>query len=97
VLVFAGVVQLIGALVALRKSNTFAATAFYAYGANNTLIARTTSSSPSGLFPQAAGTKLLLGIELFCFAYISLMLAIAAMAVNLEFAGIPLALIPASA
>lgn len=97
VLVFAGLAQFIGGLVALRKGNTFAGTAFCAYGANNTLIATYYILQPAGLFPPTSGTKLLLGVELFCFAYISLVLAIAALAVDLEFAGILLALIPASA
>jgi uncharacterized protein len=94
VLVFAGIAQFIGGLVALRKGNTFAGTAFCAYGANNTLIATYYLFQASGLFPDTAGTKLLIGIELFCFAYISLVLAIAATRVNLEFVGILLALVP---
>ena len=94
VLVFAGLAQFIGGLIALRKGNTFAGTAFCAYGANNTLIATWYLFQASGLFPAIASTKLLLGIELFCFAYISLVLAIAALRVNLEFTGILLALVP---
>ncbi len=94
VLVFAGIAQFIGGLVALRKGNTFAGTAFCAYGANNTLIATWYLFQASGLFPAVASTKLLLGIELFCFAYISLVLAVAALPVNLEFVAILLALVP---
>ena len=94
VLVFAGIAQFIGGLVALRKGNTFAGTAFCAYGANTTLIATWNLFQASGLFPAVASTKLLLGIELFCFAYISLVLAIAALPVNLEFVAILLALVP---
>lgn len=94
VLVFAGLAQFIGGLIAVRKGNTFAGTAFCAYGANNTLIATYYLFQAAGLFPLAAGPKLLLGIELFCFAYISLVLAVAALPVNLEFTGILLALIP---
>lgn len=94
VLVFAGLAQFIGGLIALRKGNTFAGTAFCAYGANNTLIATYYLFQSAGLFPAAAGPKLLLGIELFCFAYISLVLAIAALPVNLEYVGILLALVP---
>jgi succinate-acetate transporter protein len=94
VLVFAGIAQFIGGLVALRKGNTFAGTAFCAYGANNTLIATFYLFQATGLFPSTADTKLLLGIELFCFAYISLVLAAAAAKINFEFVGILAALVP---
>jgi hypothetical protein len=94
ILVFAGIAQFIGGLVALRKGNTFAGTAFCAYGANNTLIATYYLLQAAGLFPATAGPKLVIGIELFCFAYISLVLAIAALPVNLEYVGILLALVP---
>jgi succinate-acetate transporter protein len=94
VLVFAGIAQFIGGLVALRKGNTFAGTAFCAYGANNTLIATYYLFQASGLFPSGKHSLLLLGIELFCFAYISLVLAAAAAKINLEFVGILLALVP---
>jgi succinate-acetate transporter protein len=94
VLVFAGIAQFIAGLVAFRKGNTFAGTAFGSYGANNTLIATYYLFQSAGVFPSNADTKLLIGIELFCFAYISLVLAIAASRVNLEFVGILLALVP---
>jgi succinate-acetate transporter protein len=94
VLVFAGLAQFIGGLIALRKGNTFAGTAFCAYGANNTLIATYFLFQAAGVFPATSDTKLLLGIELFCFAYISLVLAVAAAKVNLEFVGVLAALIP---
>lgn len=94
VLVFAGIAQFIAGVVALRKGNTFAGTAFGAYGANNTLIATYYLFQSAGVFPSNADTKLLIGIELFCFAYISLVLAVAASKVNLEFVGILLALVP---
>lgn len=94
VLVFAGIAQFIGGLVALRKGNTFAGTAFCAYGANNTLVATFFLFRAAGVFPKTPDTTMLLGIELFCFAYISLVLAVAAAKINLEFVGILLALIP---
>lgn len=94
VLVFAGIAQFIAGLVAFRKGNTFAGTAFGVYGANNTLIATYYLFQSAGVFPSNADTKLLIGIELFCFAYISLILAVAASKVNLEFVGILLALVP---
>lgn len=94
VLVFAGIAQFIGGLIALRKGNTFAGTAFCVYGANNTLIAAWYLFQASGLYPADVNTKLLLGIELFCFAYISLVLAVAALRFNLEYSAILLALVP---
>lgn len=94
VLVFAGLAQFTGGLVALRKGNTFGGTAFCAYGANNTLIAAYYLFQSAGLFPPSAAARLLLGMELFCFAYISLVLAVAALAINLEFTAILLALVP---
>jgi succinate-acetate transporter protein len=94
VLVFAGIAQFIGGLVALRKDNTFAGTAFCVYGANNTLIATFFLLQGAGVFPLNADTKLILGIELFSFAYISLILAFAASAINWEFVAILLALVP---
>jgi succinate-acetate transporter protein len=94
VLVFAGIAQFLGGLVSLRKGNTFTGTAFCGYGANNTLIATWYLFQASGLFPAVASTKLLLGIELFCFVCISLVLAAAALRFNLEYVGILLALVP---
>lgn len=94
VLVFAGISQFIAGLFSFRKGITFAGTAFCAYGANNTLIAAYYLFHAAGIFPNNANDKLLLGIELFCFAYISLILGVAALKVNLEFVGILWALVP---
>lgn len=94
VLVFAGIAQFIAGLVAFRKGITFAGTAFCSYGANNTLIATYYLLTGAGVIAGTHNDKLLLGIELFCFAYISLVLAIAAANVNFEFVGILLALVP---
>lgn len=94
VLVFAGISQFIAGLVAFRKGNTFAGTAFCSYGANNTLVATYYLFQSSGVVPGNANDKLLLGIELFCFAYISLVLGIAATRVNFEFVAILWALVP---
>lgn len=94
VLVFAGIAQFIGGLIALRKGNTFAGTAFCSYGANNTLIATYYLFQVAGVFPTTTDTTLLLGVELFCFAYISLVLGFAALPVNLEFVAILWALVP---
>lgn len=94
VLVFAGLAQFIAGLVAFRKGITFAGTAFCSYGANNTLIATYYLLTTAGVIPGTRNDKLLLGIELFCFAYISLVLAVAAVKVNLEFTGLLAALVP---
>jgi uncharacterized protein len=94
VLVFAGIAQFIAGLVAFRKGNTFAGTAFCSYGANNTLIATYYLLTGTGTIGGSSNDKLLLGIELFCFAYISLVLGIAATKVNLEFVGVLWALVP---
>jgi succinate-acetate transporter protein len=94
VLAFAGIAQFIGGLVALRKGNTFAGTAFCSYGANDTLVATYFLFRSAGVFPATADTKLLLGVELFCFAYMSIVLARAAARVNLELVAILAALVP---
>jgi succinate-acetate transporter protein len=94
VLVFAGIAQFIAGLVAYRKGITFAATAFCCYGANNTLIATYFLFRATGLISGTGADAILLGIELFCFAYISLVLAVAAAKVNFEFVLILVALIP---
>jgi succinate-acetate transporter protein len=94
VLVFAGIAQFVAGLVAYRKGITFAGTAFCCYGANNTLIATYYLFAATGLIGGTAADRILLGVELFCFAYISLVLAVAAAKVNVEFVLILLALIP---
>lgn len=90
-LVFAGVALFIGGLVAYRKDHTFAATAFCVYGAHNTLLAMFFLLNPGGV---TAATGLLIGIEMFCFAYISLVLAIAAIPVSTAYVGFLASLVP---
>jgi succinate-acetate transporter protein len=94
VLVFAGIAQFIAGLVAFRKGVTFAGTAFCSYGANNTLIATYYLLTGTGAIAGTTDDKMLLGIELFCFAYISFVLGVAALKVNFEFVGILWALVP---
>ena len=94
VLVFAGIAQFIAGLVAFRKGITFAGTAFCSYGANNTLVATYYLLTSAGVIKNGVNDKLLLGIELFCFAYISLVLGIAALKVNFEFVSILWSLVP---
>ncbi|MGH9102170.1 MAG: acetate uptake transporter [Acidimicrobiales bacterium] len=93
-LVFAGIAQFVAGVWALRRGNTFAGTAFGVYGANNTLVATYLLMKAAGVFPGNHSDMLLLGIELFCFAYISLVLGVAALTVNLTFVAILWALVP---
>ena len=96
VLVFAGLAQFIGGLVALRRGNAFAGTAFCAYGANNTVVATFLLLQAAGVLPTAPGTPALhmLALELYCFGYISLVLAMVALRLNVVFTLILLALVP---
>lgn len=77
-LIFAGITQLLAGMWAFRKGNTFAATAFGAYGANNMVVAVFFLMTAIGVFAKNFSTNVVLSIELFCFAYISLMLTAAA-------------------
>lgn len=93
-LVFAGITQLLAGMWAFRKGNTFAATAFSCYGANNTVVAVFFLMTAAGVFPKVFSTNVVLSIELFCFAYISLLLAAAALKLNPVFVSILAALVP---
>lgn len=93
-LVFAGITQILAGMWAFRKGNTFAATAFGCYGANNTVVATFFLMSASGVFPKTFGTDVVLSIELFCFAYISLLFTAAAVKLNAVFATLLAALVP---
>lgn len=93
-LVFAGITQLLAGMWAFRKGNTFAATAFGCYGANNTVVAAFFLMTAAGVFPKNSSTNVVLSIELFCFAYISLLLAIAALKLNPVFVAVLAALVP---
>lgn len=93
-LVFAGITQLLAGMWAFRKGNTFAATAFGCYGANNTVVAAFFLMTATGVFAKNVSTNVVLSIELFCFAYISLLLAAAALKLNPVFTAILAALIP---
>lgn len=93
-LVFAGITQILAGMWAFRKGNTFAATAFSCYGANNTVVAAFFLMTAAGVFPKNFSTDVVLSIELFCFAYISLLLAAAAVRLNAVFAALLAALVP---
>lgn len=93
-LIFAGITQILAGMWAFRKGNTFAATAFGCYGANNTVVAAFFLMTAAGVFPKNFSTDTVLAIELFCFAYISLLLTAAAVKLNAVFAALLAALVP---
>lgn len=93
-LVFGGLAQFIGGLVAYRKGNTFAATAFCAFGANNVVVSTYFLLQQSGVFPKNHDNLLLLGVDLFCFCYIAFVLFAASFRLNAAFVLVLLALFP---
>lgn len=94
VLIFAGIAQFIGGLIAFRRENQFAGTAFGVFGANNVVIAMFLLLQATGTLPTAPGSSAMkmLGLELFCFGYIALMLGVVAIRLNGAFVGILLTL-----
>jgi len=93
-LVFGGLAQFIGGLVAYRKGNTFAATAFCSFGANNVVVSTFFLFQAIGTFPKDRNTNLFLAIDLFCFAYIAFILFLASFKLNASFMLTLLALFP---
>jgi succinate-acetate transporter protein len=93
-LVFGGIGQFIGGLVAYRKGNTFAATAFCSFGANNVVVSTFFLFQAIGTFPKNSDTNLFLAIDLFCFAYIAFILFLASIKLNASFMLTLLALFP---
>jgi uncharacterized protein len=93
-LVFGGIGQFIGGLVAYRKGNTFAATAFCSFGANNVVVSTFFLFQAIGLMPKNGETMTLLAIDLFCFAYIAFVLFLASFKLNGAFVLVLLALFP---
>jgi succinate-acetate transporter protein len=81
VLIFGGVAQFIAALFALRKGDTFAATAFGSFGGFNTTFALLNLFQNGGLLAKGMnfGPE---GIFILCFGFIAFFLALAAMRVN---------------
>lgn len=76
-LIFAGIAQFIGGLLTYRKGNTFAATAFCCFGANNVVVSAFFLFAGAGALTKSSGEMKLLGINLICFGYIALMLWLA--------------------
>ena len=93
-LVFGGLAQFIGGLIAYRKGNTFAATAFCAFGANNVVVSTYFLFQSIGVCPKNHDTMLFLAIDLFCFAYIAFVLFLASFKLNAAFVLVLLALFP---
>ena len=93
-LVFAGLGQFIAGVVAYRKGNTFAATAFCSFGANNVVVSTFFLFQSAGVFAKNTDTMRLLGIDLIAFAYIAFVLMIAAARFNAVFVLVLLALFP---
>lgn len=93
-LVFAGIGQFIGGMVAYRKGNTFGATAFCSFGANNVVVSTFLLFQAIGLIASNNNTSLLLAIDLFCFAYIAFVLFVASFKLNAAFVLVLLALFP---
>lgn len=93
-LVFAGIGQFIGGLVSYRKGNTFAASAFCSFGANNVVVSMYLLLQAIGMIPKNNTTSLFLAIDLFCFAYIAMVLFIASLKLNAAFVLVLLALFP---
>jgi succinate-acetate transporter protein len=93
-LVFAGIGQFIGGLYAYRKGNTFAATAFCCFGANNVVVSTFFLFQAIGTFPKNTNTNLFLAIDLFCFAYIAFIMFVASFKLNAAFVLVLAALFP---
>jgi succinate-acetate transporter protein len=93
-LVFAGLAQFLAGMWAYRKGNTFAATAFSCYGANNVVVATFLLAGAGTLIPTTPGTDTTLAIEMFSFAYISLLLGCAALRLNPVFVAVLWTLVP---
>jgi succinate-acetate transporter protein len=87
VFIFAGVAQFIGGLIAFRRGNTFAGTAFGVYGANNVVVATYFLLQHLKIVPTTPGSPgmQMLALELLCFAFITLVLTAAAARLNATF------------
>lgn len=93
-LIFGGLAQFIGGLVAYRKGNTFAATAFCSFGANNVVVSTFFLFQAIGLIPDNNDSSTFLAIDLFAFAYIAFVLFVASFKLNAAFVLVLLALFP---
>jgi succinate-acetate transporter protein len=87
-IVFAGIAQFIAGLYALRKTNTFAGTAFCCYGANNVVLGFLFLLQAVKLLPLHGDAGVMVGYELMSFGFISIVLALAALRLNAAFVAI---------
>lgn len=85
-LVFAGIGQFVAGLYAFSRTNSWAGTTMCSYGANNVIIAMFVWMQVGGLIPRTPSNMLLLAVDLFCMAYISLALTIGALRLNATYA-----------
>lgn len=93
-IIFAGVAQFIAGLLSFNRGSTFGGTVFCSYGAGNVLLATFLWMQHLGFIPVVAANTAMMGIALFCFAYISAMLCFAALRANAAYALTLFALIP---
>ncbi len=91
---FAGVGQFIGSLFALARGSTFAATAFGSFGMGNIIVGTFLWMQHAGIIATGPNENTMLGMGLFCLAYIALALTIAALRTNVVYMLTVLALIP---
>ncbi len=83
---FAGVGQFIGGLFAMWRGSTFGATAFCSFGMASIIAGTFFWMQHAGIVPTTSDATTLLGIGLFCLAFIALMLTIAALRSNVAYA-----------
>jgi succinate-acetate transporter protein len=81
-LVFAGVGQFIAGLIAFNRANTLAGTAFCCFGAFNVTVAITFLFEAQGIVPGTGAPQVLLGFLFESFAFIAIVLTVAALSVN---------------
>lgn len=87
VFLFAGVAQFIAGLYAFRRTNVLESNAFTCYGAFNTVVGLTILLEASGLIPRGPATYTILGYFSCSFAFISLVLMVAALSKNMILTG----------
>lgn len=82
-LVFAGVAQFIAGLIAFRRANMLAATAFCSFGSFNVLTATLFGLQAAGKLATTGDPVVLQGLVLESFGFIALALTIAALRTNM--------------
>ncbi len=87
VFLFAGVAQFIAGLYAFRRTNVLESNAFTCYGAFNTVVGLTILLEAGGLIPRGPASFTILGYFACSFAFISLVLMVAALSKNMILAG----------